>query len=111
LVVVTAIIAIITGLILVSDATFGGKVLLENLAYDMALSIRQAQVYGISVQRFNTTFNAPYGVHFDTTSPSSYNTFADVFGATTNNPSNGMYGCPTPGSQSTCELVNLTQIE
>jgi len=103
---VTAIIAVITGLILVSDAKFGGQVLLENLAYDMALSIRQAQVYGISVQRFGTnTYNAGYGVRFDTSSQYSYLTFADAV------TSNGLYDCPTPGSSATCELVQSTALE
>jgi hypothetical protein len=106
LVVITAIIAIISGLILVSDSAFGGKVLLENLAYDIALSIRQAQVYGISVQRFGSNvFSAGYGVRFDTSSQLSYLTFADALIA------NGMYDCPTPGSTATCELVQSTAIE
>lgn len=90
---------------LVSNSNFGGKVLLENLAYDIALSVRQAQVYGISVQRFGTdTFSAGYGVHFDTSSPSTYWTFADALTA------NGLYDCPTPGSNTTCELVQSTSI-
>lgn len=104
MVVITAIIAVITGLILVSDSRFGGKILLENLAYDMALTIRQAQVYGISVQRFGTSFSAGYGVHFDTTSFSNYITFADASCV------DGMYDtvnsqCPTN------EIANTTQIE
>jgi hypothetical protein len=90
---------------LVSNSTFGGKILLENLAYDIALSIRQAQVYGISVQRFGTNFTAGYGMHFDTTSPFSYNTFADAVTV------NGLYDCPTAGSPTTCELVQSTAIE
>lgn len=102
----TAVIALISGLLLVSNSTFGGKVLLENLAYDIALSVRQAQVYGISVQRFGTnTYSAAYGVHFDTTSSRSYATFADAVSA------NGLYDCPTPGSNLTCELVQSTTID
>jgi hypothetical protein len=86
-------------------------VLLENLAYDIALSIRQAQVYGISVQGFNTgvanTFSAGYGVHFDSSAANqhSYWTFADALTV------NGMYDCPIPGSQATCELVQSTALE
>lgn len=95
MVVVTAIIAVITGLILVSDSRFGGKVLLENLAYDMALSIRQAQVYGVSVQRFGTTFNVAYGMHFDTSNPTQYNTFADAC-----SPANGLYDAAGGGCAS-----------
>lgn len=106
LIAVTAVISLISGLLLVSNSTFGGKVLLENLAYDIALSIRQAQVYGISVQRFSTnTFSAAYGVHLDRTSAASYATFADAL------TTNGLYDCPTPGSNATCELVQSTSIE
>ncbi len=100
------VIALISGLILVSNSTFGGSVLLENLAYDIALSIRQAQVYGISVQRFSTnTFSAGYGMHFAISSPTTYALFADALTA------NGLYDCPTPGSDTTCELVQSTSID
>ncbi|MEK7601465.1 MAG: prepilin-type N-terminal cleavage/methylation domain-containing protein [Patescibacteria group bacterium] len=81
LMVVTGIIAIISGLVLVNNNKFGGAVLLENLAYDMALSLRQAQVYGISVQRFNGAFGAAYGVHFTPSAggaQSLYVLFADA---------------------------------
>ncbi len=108
LVAVTAVIALISGVLLVSNSRFGGKVLLENLAYDIALSIRQAQVYGISVQRFGTnTFSAGYGVHFDSSSgtQTSYAMFAD---ATTKN---GLYDPPGGSCGSPCELVQAAQLE
>ncbi len=81
LVVVCGVIAIISGLMLVSNNAFGGQVLLQNLAYDIALTLRQAQVYGISVQRFGSgTYDASYGMHFDSTSGNSsvYPLFADA---------------------------------
>lgn len=77
LLVVTAIIVVITTVILADNNRFGGVVLLENLAYDIALSIRQAQVYGISVQRFSGSFSAGYGMDFDMSSPTTYALFAD----------------------------------
>ena len=45
---------------------FNNKIALEVLAQDIALSIRQAQVYGISVRAANiaTEQAPPYGVHF-----------------------------------------------
>jgi prepilin-type N-terminal cleavage/methylation domain-containing protein len=113
LVVVTAIIALITGLILVSDSTFGGKILLENLAYDMALSIRQAQIYGISTQRFTqgsfNTFNTGYGVHFDMSDPTHYLTFADACTASAGTPPDGLY--TVAGSSCVGESVGLTTID
>lgn len=99
LLVVTGIIVVITGVVLANNSRFGGVVTLENLTYDVALTIRQAQVYGISVARFGTnTFTAGYGVDFNLSSPGTYAMFADAISA------NGLYDCPSPGT-SDCELV------
>jgi type II secretory pathway pseudopilin PulG len=79
LLVVTAILVIVSGLILANHSRFGGKILLQNLAYDMALSVRQAQVYGISVRQFGSgTYSAGYGIRFSTALPASYVLFADA---------------------------------
>lgn len=84
----SGILVLITSILLFNNARFGGVVILENLAYDVALSIRQAQVYGISVYRFGTganPFDIGYGVHFETGgTPSVYVLFADASG-------NGIY--------------------
>jgi prepilin-type N-terminal cleavage/methylation domain-containing protein len=70
LLVVTAILVIVSGLVLANHSRFGGKILLQNLAYDMALSVRQAQVYGISVRQFGAgTYSAGYGIRFSTSVP------------------------------------------
>src|SRR3989344_1527823 len=72
---------VVTAIIVVINARFGGVVQLENLAYDIALSIRQAQVYGISVQRLGaTTFSAGYGVHFNTSDPTANELFGEADG-------------------------------
>lgn len=99
---VTAIITLISAVILVDNNRFGGTVLLENLAYQVGLSIRQAQVYGIAVARFGTGENAfsnGYGMHFDLSNPNTYVLFADAV------TENGIWDCPTPGSPLTCETV------
>ena len=97
---VTAIIVMVTGVTLAGNARYGGVILLQNLAYDIALSIRQAQVYGISVARFGqASFTSGYGIHFDTSNPTSYAIFADAITA------DGLYTCPTPGATS-CELID-----
>lgn len=100
---------VITSIVLVSNSKFGGIVQLQNLAYDVALSIRQAQVYGISVARFKGTgtFDAGFGVHFDMSSDNdkTYTLFAD---ATVN----GLYDCPTSSVSfqvsEACEWVQTT---
>jgi prepilin-type N-terminal cleavage/methylation domain-containing protein len=81
LLVVAGIISLISSLVLVNNNRFGGEVLLQNLAYDMALSIRQAQQYGISVQNFQGNFGAAYGMHFQVTPAAGngvYVLFADA---------------------------------
>ena len=81
MIVVTGIIALISGIVLANNNRFGGKILLQNLSYDIALSIRQAQISGISVQRFKTSFGAAYGMHFVPTTglnTDSFQLFADL---------------------------------
>jgi len=66
LIMVITILVVVSSLILANNARFGGEVLLQNFAYDVALSIRKAQVYGIAVRRSEDgDFNVGYGVHFD----------------------------------------------
>jgi prepilin-type N-terminal cleavage/methylation domain-containing protein len=104
--VVIAIMSVVSLLMLANNTRFGGVVLLQNLAYDMALSIRQAQGYGIAVQRFNASFSYAYGMHFqvDTGGGSTYVLFADALA-----PEDGYYSCPQPGTAN-CELVQSTSI-
>lgn len=87
LLVVCAIIIVISALILVDNNKFGGDVTLENLAYDVALTLRQTQVYGIAVERFgngnciadsSNCFSAGYGMHFALSDPTHYYLFADL---------------------------------
>src|SRR3989344_4450739 len=75
---VTAIIVVVSSVVLINNNRFGGVVQLENLTYDVALSVRQAQVYGISVQRSKEgDFSSAYGMHFSIDNPREYVLFAD----------------------------------
>ncbi len=67
----------VTGLVLVKYQSFNGGIVLTNLAYEIALTIREAQTYGINVKGQLTNFNLSYGVHFDTTTNTSFTMFAD----------------------------------
>lgn len=78
LMVTTGIMVIISTAVLVNNSAFGGTVNLRNLAYDVALTIRQAQVYGVSVKRFGASFDAGYGVHFSASDSGEFILFADV---------------------------------
>ncbi len=71
LLVSVAIFTMMTVLLVVKYGNFNQSVLLTNLAYDVALTIRTAQTYGLSVKNVDTStasFDNGYGVHFDTSS-------------------------------------------
>lgn len=79
--VVTAIFVLLSAVVLASNSRFGSVIILQNLAHDIALSVREAQVYGIAVRRFDPTsgpgmFSYGYGMHF--APGTSYELFADA---------------------------------
>jgi len=108
----------ISTVVAMNQRQFGAGAALKNIVNNLSLSLRQAQVYGISVKEYSTgfqsayttsTFNAGYGVHFNINPPTtgdntSYVFFADrvrIVGTATTSP-NGMYGsgisCPAFGT-------------
>jgi type II secretory pathway pseudopilin PulG len=64
LLVVVSIFVIVTGLSIFNYNNFNSSVSTQNLADDIALSIRKAQGYAIGVQGIGNTFNSGYGIHF-----------------------------------------------
>lgn len=84
LLVVMAIMSIITGTILLRQAGFNSATLLRSLGYSVALSVRQAQIYGVSVYGTTTsTLGAPvyapgYGLSFSSGDNTHYVLFADL---------------------------------
>ncbi|HEY5383440.1 MAG TPA: prepilin-type N-terminal cleavage/methylation domain-containing protein [Candidatus Paceibacterota bacterium] len=81
LLVVMAIMLIITGIMLVNQARFDSSTVLRSLAYSVALSVRQAQVYGTSVygttNSSSITYASAYGIYFSAI-PGQYILFADL---------------------------------
>lgn len=85
LLMVVAIMIFMTSIVVINRRDYDNSVLLTNLAYDVALSIREAQVYGIAVRRSSAkSFDQGYGIHFEErTLPNgnqvvtSYSLFAD----------------------------------
>ncbi|QQR82868.1 type II secretion system protein [Candidatus Campbellbacteria bacterium] len=65
LIVTVSIIALISTVVLVRNGQFDNEVLLADVAYDVALSVRQAQNYGINVLGQGNEFDFPYGVYFE----------------------------------------------
>lgn len=81
LLLVIGILGVITTVILSSHSRFGGEIILRSLAYDMTLSIRQAQTYGISVKSESGTnrFAQGHGFHISMENPRNYILFADAY--------------------------------
>lgn len=70
LLVTIVIFVVITGVVLLNSNRFDSSVLLNNFAYDVALTIKQAQSYGVNVREnintgFNTSVSGAYGIHFN----------------------------------------------
>jgi prepilin-type N-terminal cleavage/methylation domain-containing protein len=81
LLVTITIFVLLTGVVLFNQGKFNSSILLTNLAYDTALTIRQAQTYGINIKEFydnGSSSFVPYGVHFDLNNPTSFILYADL---------------------------------
>lgn len=64
LIVVIFIFVLMSGVILFNYDKFRSQTSLQNLADDIALSVRKAQSYAIGVRGTNTSFEYSYGIHF-----------------------------------------------
>jgi len=84
LLVVCGIIVVVSAVVLANQNKFGGQVLLDSFAYDVALSIRTAQVYGtgahVTVCPSGSGFPGIYGIHFTKSDNTGYEIFADCNG-------------------------------
>lgn len=80
LMVTITIFTIITGVILINNQQFNGGIVLTNLAYEVALTIRQAQVYGLGAKGSGGTFSSAYGVFLDDTKLKEIVFFIDLDG-------------------------------
>ncbi len=81
LLVVSSIIVIITMVLLLRQSQFDSSTILRSMGYSVALSVRQAQVYGTSVlgsaNGGSVQYAPAYGLYFSNTTPNSYVLFAD----------------------------------
>jgi prepilin-type N-terminal cleavage/methylation domain-containing protein len=76
---------LITSIGIVNYRKFGNDIFITNLAYDVGLSIRKAQSFGINVKEAKNIgtdpFRFAYGVHFDKAITGRYQLFVDAYGA------------------------------
>lgn len=80
LLVTIGIFVLITGVLLSNYGRFSGTTVIDNLAHEVALSIRQAQVFGIGVQEFGvgTGIFPSHGINYKESSPTILRLFADT---------------------------------
>ena len=76
-----AIIVIIVSVSLVRYEAFNSEVILRSQAYEVALSIREAQVQTVGALGEGGGFREEYGVYFDVTTPDRYLFFIDNGGS------------------------------
>lgn len=75
-----AIMAIVTGVIIVRQSSFNSAVLLRNQAYEVALAMREVQLNAVSAIGFSGEFRTILGIHFDTADDDTYRIFRDTDG-------------------------------
>jgi len=84
--VVLAIISVITVVTLVGQSSFDRSMLLTDAAYNVALSAREMQSFGLSSRGYDTDASAAvsiatnigYGIHVNALTPTRYLAFADT---------------------------------
>lgn len=79
LMVVMGIIMTLASIALVSQNSFNKSLLVANTAYDIALTLRGAERYGLSTRAEGAISNAGYGLHFARSSPTTFTLFADLY--------------------------------
>ena len=97
--VVLVIIVIITSVVLTSQGSFNKSLVLANTAYDIALTIRSTETFGLSTRAAGTTVNTGYGLHFEVGVLNSFKLFADTnppASCTTPNCNSGNYAYEDP---------------
>ncbi len=84
LLVSVSIFALINTVILAKYNQFNAGILLTDLAYEIALSVREAQVYGLGARETtpgSANFNASYGTHFTYADNKVFDLFYDLDGS------------------------------
>jgi hypothetical protein len=86
---------VLAGIVLSSQSSFNKSLVLANAAYDMALTIRSAETYGLGSKAVGTAASVGYGIHISAAAPDSFILFADAYPS----PSAGScHGLPSGGA-------------
>ena len=104
-----AIIMIITAIVFTSQNAFNQTLVLANTAYDVALSLRSAESFGLGARGASGVTNAGYGIHF--TVGNTFVSFADTAGGVSCNNSTPICkigdGVYTAGSDSSAAQTTI----
>lgn len=79
--IVVSIVSIISAVVLFGYRQFNDSLSLTSAAQEMAISVREAQSYGVSVRQSSTSsqnFDNAYGIYFSISDPSYYYIFVDL---------------------------------
>lgn len=76
--VVLTIIVTVTTIVITNQSSFNRTLILSNTAYDIALTLRSAQTYGLSSRARGVVANVGYGIRLQSGSPGSFMLFADT---------------------------------
>ena len=90
LLVTISIFVIVTGIVLVNFPSFSSKIALDNLAHEIALVVREAQVFGVASKEsvVGSSMFPTHGAHFDKSQNTNFILFADI-------DDNNKYGGPS----------------
>ena len=106
---------IISTFVILAYNRVSGQLFLSPLAYELALSFRQSQSYGVSVHQFQGDFDVGYGLHFDSNSQAktTYAMFADEDGIEGDGLFNGGFGSSydASGCLTMAECVSVFKLE
>ena len=64
-------------IILANQRRFESSLTTKSLAYEVALVLRQAQVFSLAVRGSGSNFEVSHGVHFDRSDPTSFFLYID----------------------------------
>jgi type II secretory pathway pseudopilin PulG len=120
LLVVIFIFMVMSGITIFSYGKFNSSLSVQNLADDIALSVRRAQGYAIGVRGYSNSFSEGYGIHFTTNtyisdltagSNKSFILFANMNpGDTYDYNNSGTCGSPTTANEC-LEVLNITSFD
>ena len=97
LMVVLAIMVVIMSIVLTSQSSFNKTLILSNTAYDIALSLRSVESFGLGSRVVGGVANTGYGIDFQKATPTVFTLFADTDPAAS---ASNCHGLPAVGGAS-----------